>query len=67
MGHNLSKLQYLNVSFCRDITDNGLEKLVEQISGLLKIDMQNTQITNRMKQNIIHTLNCRKIYNIMLD
>lgn len=63
----MHKLQYLNVSMCGKITDQGLVTLVEQIPSLIKVDFQNTSITNRTKQKIVHTLNCRRLYNITLD
>jgi len=67
MGKHLTKLQYLNVSFCKFVSDDGLLTLIEQIPALIKLDFQNTSISNRTKQKIVHTLNSRRLYNITLD
>lgn len=64
---NVQKLQYLNVSLCGKITDEGLLKLIEQIPTLIRVDFQNTSISSRTKQKIVHTLNCRRLYNVTLD
>ena len=67
LGLNLHKLVYINLSMCGKITDEGLICLVEKIPSLLKVDFQNTAITNRMRQKIVHTLNSRRLYNVTLD
>ena len=67
LGVNLGKLVYINLSMCGKITDEGLIGLVEKVPSLLKVDFQNTSITNRMRQKIVHTLNCRRLYNVTLD
>jgi hypothetical protein len=67
LGVNMGKLQYINLSMCGKITDEGLMSLVEKIPCLLKVDFQNTGISSRMRQKIVHTLNCRRLYNVTLD
>ncbi len=48
----MQKLQIINLEYCRNITDAGVLRLMERIPSLLRIELQNTQISEKTKQAI---------------
>jgi hypothetical protein len=52
VGEHMHRLQRINLEYCRNITDAAVLRLVERLPSLLKIDLQNTQISEKTKQAI---------------
>ena len=46
---NCKKLQFLNLCYCQNITDKSVIRMLEHLPRLIKIDMQNTNLSNRAK------------------
>lgn len=44
-GDYMKKLQIINLEYCRSITDEGVVRLMERVPSLLRIELQNTQIS----------------------
>lgn len=52
VGEYMSRLQRINLEYCRTITDQAVLRLIERLPSLLKIDLQNTSVSERTKQAI---------------
>lgn len=52
VGEYMYRLQRINLEYCRNITDAAVLRLVERLPSLLKIELQNTQISEKTKQAI---------------
>jgi hypothetical protein len=52
VGEYMHRLQRINLEYCRNITDGAVLRMIERLPSLLKIELQNTQISEKTKQTI---------------
>ena len=45
VGEHMQRLQCINLEYCRNLTDSAVVRMMENIPCLIKIELQNTQIT----------------------
>ena len=61
------KLQYLNLCLCKNITDEEVLRTLENLPRLIKLELQNTNLSSRTKEQIFHALMSRKMEKVILD
>lgn len=54
------------VGYCNQVSDAAVLRMLEKLPRLERIDIQNTNITARTKEIIVHALNSRRMDNILL-
>lgn len=59
VGEHMQRLQCINLEYCRNLTDSGVVGLMERVPCLIKIELQNTQISEKSKQSIFEELSSR--------
>ena len=52
IGEYMHRLQILNMEYCRQITDEGVTRMVYRTPSLLRIDIQNTNVSEKTKKAI---------------
>lgn len=65
VGEYMHKLQSINLEYCRRLTDPAVLRLLHRLPSLLKIDIQNTQISERTKQIIFEELSSRSLHAVL--
>ena len=61
----MQRLQILNMEYCRKITDDGVLKMIYRTPTLLRIDIQNTDISEKTKKDIFIELSSRSLYDVI--
>lgn len=61
------KLQYLNLCYCKNISDEAAIRTLEKLPRLIKFDVQNTNLSSRTKEEIFHALTSRKMEKIVIE
>ena len=61
----MHRLQILNMEYCRHITDDAVSKMVYRTPSLLRIDIQNTNVSEKTKKAIGDELSSRSLYDVI--
>lgn len=62
MGH----LQVISLEYCRKISDDGIIRMVYRTPSLLRVDLQNTPISEKTQKAIFDELSSRVLYPVVL-
>jgi hypothetical protein len=66
VGEYMQRIQVINMEYCRKITDDGVLKMVYRTPSLLKIDIQNTAVSEKTKKAIFDELSTRSLYDVVI-
>ena len=64
VGEFMTRLQLLNLEYCRKVTDEGVLRMLYRTPSLLQIDLQNTSISEQTKKIIFDELSSRSLYDV---
>jgi hypothetical protein len=63
----MQRLQRINLEYCRSISDQAVLRLIERLPSLLKMELQNTNISEKTKKAIFQELNSRALHFMQED